>query len=246
MTPLSGWIEFHRKTLESPVWNLSDAQLRVWLTCLLMANNTSRNWFDGTGEVEIPQGSFVTTQRNLAKKARVSRRATRGALEVLERSGSIRAQIRAHRYTVITIVNFDSYQAHDFQGAQIRSHRGAQQGPIRENERTKDIADAPPASASKGKKGGLKIHPETDPCIHLFGEQFSKKFEERTYQVEWGRDRKLMSGLLKGHGPEVVRELIPLFFRYAPQWVRDNGRYIIPVFRKTFNELQALKSRGDI
>ncbi len=109
-----------------------------------------------------------------------------------------------------------------------------------------NIADASPASASEGGKKGPKIHPETDPCIHLFSEQFSKKFEERTYQVEWGRDRKLMSGLLKGQGPEVVRELIPLFFRYAPQWVRDNGRYIIPVFRNTFNELQALKSRGDI
>ncbi len=55
-----------------------------------------------------------------------------------------------------------------------------------------------------------------------------------------------MSGLLKGHGPDVVKELIHLFFRYAPQWVRDNGRYTIPVFRNTFNELQALKSRGDI
>ncbi len=154
---------------------------------------------------------------------------------------------------MIEIVNFDIYQGSEEIESQEMSLRRAKDEPrtshnVRiKNERSKEyIADTPPASASKGKKGGLKIHPETDPCIHLFSEQFSKKFEERTYQVEWGRDRKLMSGLVKGHGPDVVKELIPLFFRYAPQWVRDNGRYIIPVFRKTFNELQALKSRGDI
>jgi len=138
MTPLTGWIKFHRKTIDSAVWNLSDAQFRIWVTCLLMANNKDRKWWDGHDEVIIPRGSFVTTQRNLAKKARVSRKATRGALEVLERISSIRAKIRAHRYTIITIVNFDSYQAHDFQGAQIGSHRGAQQGPIREKERSKE------------------------------------------------------------------------------------------------------------
>ena len=108
-----------------------------------------------------------------------------------------------------------------------------------------NIADAPPVSAPKGGEKGSKIHQETDPCIRLFSEQFSRKFD-RGYQVEWGRDRKLISGLLRGHGPEVVRELTSLFFRYAPQWVRDNGRYTIPVFRKTFNELQALKGQGEI
>ena len=129
MTSLTGWIKLHRKTLESPVWNLSDAQLRVWLTCLLMANNTNRKWFDGTSEVEIPRGSFITSEPKLAKEARVSRIVVRRALSNLEVLGSFRAKKRAKRYTMIEIVNFDIYQGSEEIESQQMSLRRAKDEP---------------------------------------------------------------------------------------------------------------------
>ncbi len=164
MTPLTGWIKFHRKTIDSAVWNLSNAQLRVWLTCLLMANNTSRNWFDGTGEVEIPRGSFITSQPKLAEKARVSRKAVRGALKVLERIGSIRAKTRAKRYTEITVVNFDTYQASE----QMRAKRGAKQGPskghnVRMKEREKERKE--PSSSFAEQTFWEKFSPQNQEVI---------------------------------------------------------------------------------
>lgn len=250
MTPLEGWIKYHRKSMDSAVWNLPPGQYKVWDTILLLANNTDRKWWDGTEEVEIPRGSFVTSEPKLAEKAKVSRKTVRGALANLLRLGSIRAKRRAKKYTLIEVVNFKAYQGYkDRQGqeeGQVRAKQGPSEGHnVRmKNERIdrkRPIADVPPSTSKKGKK----IHPETDPCISLFSGEFFQKFE-RTYQVEWGRDRKLMSGLLQGHGPEVVKNLIPLFFRFAPSWVRENGQYTIPVFRKEFNSLQALKGRGDI
>ncbi len=129
MTPLTGWIKFHRKTMSSAVWSLSPAQFKVWATCLLMANNTNRNWFDGKGEVQIPRGSFITTQDDLAKTARVSRKIVRGALASLERIGSIRAKPRAKRYTEITIINFDAYQISEQTKGQEEGQLRAKQGP---------------------------------------------------------------------------------------------------------------------
>lgn len=156
MTSLTGWIKFHRKTLDSPVWNLSPPQYKVWDACLLLANNKPRKWFDGTREIVIPKGSFVTTERGLAEKVKVSRIVIRRALTGLERIGSIRAQRRAQKYTVIEVVNFDRYQGSDQMVSPETSPERAQFEPIREKERSKDIADAPPASASKGGKEGAQ------------------------------------------------------------------------------------------
>ncbi len=144
MTPLTGWIKFHRKTMEGPVWDLSPPQYKVWDACLLLANNKPRKWFDGTREIVIPRGSFVTTERGLAEKVKVSRIVIRRALTGLERIGSIRAQRRAQKYTVIEVVNFDSYQGSDRMVSPELSPERAQFEPIREKERSKEEERTPP------------------------------------------------------------------------------------------------------
>ena len=88
MTSLTGWIKFHRKTMESSVWNLSDAQFKVWVTCLLLANNKDRKWWDGHDEVIIPRGSFVTSEPKLAKEAKVTTMESAAAGLIQERGAS--------------------------------------------------------------------------------------------------------------------------------------------------------------
>ncbi len=170
MTSLTGWIKFYRKIMESPVWDLSDAQLRVWLTCLLMANNKDRKWLHD--EVPIPRGSFVTSKENLAKTARVSRRVVRGALTNLERIGSIRAKTRANKFTFITVVNFDVYQpldrAEGQEKGQLRANRGPTEG---HNERSKE---------------GKKKRKEQEPSSfneHAFWEKFPTQDQEVIHQT---------------------------------------------------------------
>jgi len=126
---LEGWIKHYRKTLESPVWSLSPSQYKVWDACLLLANNTDRKWFDGTGEVMIPRGSFITSEPKLAEMAKVSRKAVRGALTNLERIGSIRAKRRAKRWTLIEVVNFPFYQGDEHGQGQEQGQVRAKQGP---------------------------------------------------------------------------------------------------------------------
>ena len=132
MTPLTGWIKFHRKTMNSATWSLSPGQFKVWAACLLMANNTNRSWFDGAGEVEIPRGSFVTSEPKLAEAAKVTRRVVQGALINLERIGSIRYKRRAKKWTLIEVVNFDTYQGSEWvegqEEVQVRDKWGTSEG----------------------------------------------------------------------------------------------------------------------
>lgn len=117
----SGWLKFHRAMLQHPVWSLPAGQTRVWLTILGLASPKPGNWFDGKERVAIQAGSFITSQDHLAKAARVTRRVVRRALEKLEQIGSIRAKVRANRWTLIEVVNWPIYQA-------ISSEEGQQAG----------------------------------------------------------------------------------------------------------------------
>ncbi len=107
---MNGWFKFHRTMLDHAVWSLSEGQLKVWVTCLALANIQPKEWWDGRERTEIPAGSFITSQDHLAKAAKLSRRIVRGALTNLERIGSIRAKARANRWTLIEVVNWPLYQ----------------------------------------------------------------------------------------------------------------------------------------
>ncbi len=142
------WFKTYRDMWEHAVWCLPAGQRCVWLTCLRQANVRAKDWDDGRERVTIPAGSFVTSQPHLAKLAKVSQKVVRGALENLERIGSIRAKVRAKRWTMIEIINWGSYQASQEDGGEavgeVRAKRGRSEGDnlrIREleNERKEQI-----------------------------------------------------------------------------------------------------------
>ena len=136
---MNGWFKFHRVMLGHPVWSLSEGQFKVWVTILAMANVKPGQWFDGRRRVEIPAGSFVTSQAHLAKQAGVSRIVARHALSNLEVLGSIRAKVQAKRWTLIEVVNWFTYQSGEDQVSPETSPRRAQREPsVSHNGRRKD------------------------------------------------------------------------------------------------------------
>jgi DNA-binding transcriptional MocR family regulator len=137
---LTGWIRLWRKTMESAVWALEPSHFKVFITCLLMANNRERPWLGSDIEETIPRGSFITSQDHLAEAAVVSRRVVRRAFTNLERIGAIRSKPRSKQYTVITVVNFELYQPLLDDAGQEEGQRGAKDGPrTGHNERSKEV-----------------------------------------------------------------------------------------------------------
>jgi hypothetical protein len=126
---MNGWWKCHRKMTEHAVWNLSDAQFKVWVTILMYANHRDQDWWDGSLRLTIPAGSFITSQDHLAALSRTSRKTVRLSIDALIRIGSITANTRAKKYTEISLVNSDKYRGTDIEEGQQEGQVGAKQGP---------------------------------------------------------------------------------------------------------------------
>lgn len=139
---MNGWVKLHRRLLDSPVWSLSDAKVRVWITILLLANHKDAEWMHSGTSILISRGSFITTQRHLAIVSRTSRQVVRDTLIALTNSCSITTQIRTQSYTQINVVNYDSYQGND-----------TDENPVWNQERTqREPSENPSGRKEEGKK----------------------------------------------------------------------------------------------
>jgi len=58
-----------------------------------------------------------------------------------------------------------------------------------------------------------------------------------------GREGKILSGLLRGHGAKEVQRLLKFFFKNPPAWVVEKGKYTIPTFKGLYSELLAQSRR---
>lgn len=128
---MNGWWKFHRAMDRHAVWSLSDGQFKVWIAILNLANHQTQDWWNGTDRVTINPGSFVTSLKNLAVYSHTSIKTVRIALGNLSKIGSITAQIRARRFTEITLVNAETYRGTDLDEGTERGIVGAQQGHSR-------------------------------------------------------------------------------------------------------------------
>jgi hypothetical protein len=203
----SGWIRLHRKLLDSAVFtSRSPADLKVFVACLLLANNQPRAWFNGQCEEEIARGTFVTSQFRLAEVTRLSRKEVRGALERLQRHGSIWAKPRAKHSTLITVVNFDTYQCDLESVGQAEGHQRAKTGPTKgHNVRRREV-----------RKNSLSL---TEQGFDRFWQAYPRKVAKQDALRAWTRLAS-ENGLVETILAAVARH------KASPDWQRNDGRYI--------------------
>ena len=103
----TGWIKIHRGLI-SWEWYDDINTSRLFIHCLIRANHSDANW-RGT---EIKRGSFLTSLETLSKETSLSVSQIRTSLKKLNSTNEITSLSQA-RSRVITVVNYDSYQASD-------------------------------------------------------------------------------------------------------------------------------------
>jgi DNA-binding transcriptional MocR family regulator len=120
----TGYVWLHRAARDSDQWKMSSDGFKVWLDILLSANIHADEWYSRRRKklIPVPRGAFVTTQRALAKSARVGRQVVRTALEQLSAMGAISTQQVTHGFTLIEVVNFNLYQAEEPKATQDLAH----------------------------------------------------------------------------------------------------------------------------
>ena len=175
----NGWVKLYRKILDSPVWRArNQAQGRVAITCLLMANHEPARLSIGGEIVELQPGEFWTSLPALADRARVSIKQVRNSLVNLQKLNFLADKGTANGRK-ISIINWASYQISENQEGRQEGRVGAdlgqtdgskQEGKNERREEVREEKDIPPTPL-KGevrvdkpvKKGRAKPAIETMP-----------------------------------------------------------------------------------
>lgn len=113
----------------------------VFLHCLLKANYQRKEW---KGQI-IERGQFVTSIIHLSEELHLTPKQIRGALNKLKMTNNVAIK-GANKYSIITICNYDNYQASKEDEGQTKGQANGQsnnqqKGNNKRNKEYKDIAD---------------------------------------------------------------------------------------------------------
>lgn len=193
---LHGWIMLHRKMLDN--WVAQEPELlAMWVRLLLDANHTdTKRMFNGC-HIEIKRGQLIFGLNAFSIKSGISEAKVRRYILLLEKDGMI-SRLKTNKYSVISIVNFDSYQydsrqttgepqANDIQSSGKQQHRNNDNNVNNKEPGNKLPDDAPKKSPSKAK--GLTEFPDgfeiTESMVEWFTEQDFKYIDLGRATDKW-------------------------------------------------------------
>lgn len=105
---MEGWIRIHRKIADASWFNKSE-YVHLWLYLLLKANHKDQEIFIGNEKVLVKRGQLLTSRHKLSEVVHVQENKIYRILKCFENEHQIE-QHKTHKYTVISIVNYDTYQ----------------------------------------------------------------------------------------------------------------------------------------
>lgn len=121
---MEGWISIHRKIKENWVWEDKPfSKGQAWIDLLLSANHREGKVLFGNQIIEVPAGSFITSEVKLSKQWGWGRKKVRQFLEMLEDEKML-VKNSTTKYTTVTIVNYGLYQIQEQQKVQQRNNKG--------------------------------------------------------------------------------------------------------------------------
>lgn len=124
-----GWIKLHRKFLEWE-WYTDSKMVHLFIHLLLSASIEDRKWKG----IVLQRGQLATTVAELSKKTGLTARNLRTCIDKLEECQIIDRQT-TNKYTLITICNYESYQAREDDSRQtsdnpLTIHRQTSDNPL--------------------------------------------------------------------------------------------------------------------
>jgi hypothetical protein len=105
----NGWIALYRKVLDNPISSKPD-YLSIWIHLLLMANHEETSFIWNNKKQIVKKGQLLTGLKILSKKTGVAQGTVYRILNYLENEKQIKQQ-KTTKFTIITIVNWDTYQS---------------------------------------------------------------------------------------------------------------------------------------
>lgn len=123
------YVKISRKILD---WEwYTDINTKVLFLHILLKANWKPSRFQGT---EVPRGSLVTSQQNMAAETGLTIKNVRTALKHLENTGEV-AVSRHPKFSVITVKNYNQYQSSGSQMAVDGQSNGSRGATIEEGKK---------------------------------------------------------------------------------------------------------------
>ena len=130
---VKGWIKVNRKIQDHWIWS-KDKQFdcrSAWLDILLSANHKDNKFPLGTEIIEVPRGSFITSEIKLMERWGWSKTKVRTFLKLLENDEMI-VKKSDRKKTTITIVNYSIYQKVETTEEPQENHSETTEEPLRD------------------------------------------------------------------------------------------------------------------
>ena len=140
------YVKISRKILD---WEwYTDTNTKVLFLHILLKANWKPGRFQGT---EVPRGSLVTSQQNMAMETGLTIKNVRTALKHLENTGEVAVK-RHPKFSVITVKNYNQYQSSGSQMAVDWQPSGSQVATIEEGkkERKEEYNKSPKGDYESG------------------------------------------------------------------------------------------------
>lgn len=134
-----GWIKLHRKTLRSALWENPNA-FRLFCWMLLRATHKPRTTSVGSQRVELSEGQLIFGRKMAAKETGLSEQQIRTALRFM--SGHECATKVTNKYSIVTIVNWTTYQCSEVVEQPTNNQQITNKQPLNKN--VKNEKNTPP------------------------------------------------------------------------------------------------------
>jgi len=185
---MEGWIKLHRAIQDNDFWSSEPfSRGQAWVDLLLLANHKESFFYKRGNKVIVGRGQVGRSEVELSDRWKWSRTKVRKFLKDLEKEQQIK--IAKSRITqVLTIVNYDFYQAKEQQTGQQKDNRKTteeQQKDTYKNEKNKEEGEEGKekypliSEFQKIQKGELVRATQLDKNFHfgLFPSDWSDNFQ---------------------------------------------------------------------
>jgi len=132
MSAMNGWVKLYRQFLDWE-WAGDPKMVALFVRLLILASNRDTTWQG----VELKRGEAVVGLHALSSASGVSVRGIRTCLSRLELSGEI-IKKSTNKFTVLTICNYEKYQATDTDQRQTNDKQTTNKRQHREKLRNKE------------------------------------------------------------------------------------------------------------
>lgn len=120
---MDGWIKLHRKLLDWR-WFSDGNMLKVFLYILLKSNHKKKSWKG----IDILPGQMIFSRRKVSERLEISETQLRTVIARLKSTHEITHE-STNQFTLITVVNWASYQNEDYESTHESTHDFANEQP---------------------------------------------------------------------------------------------------------------------